>query len=172
MANAASATVNLQLAGRVYPPAGSYVVGREKIREFARSLGEIAPVFLDVAAAQAAGYPDVVAPPTFPTVLTLRIVEQVISDPDSGLDWDRVVHGEEKYTYHQPICAGDELEVSTTVDSVRMVAGNAMVTLRAEITTIQGQPRVSAKSMLVVRALEQSNANGAPQPSTADGQAA
>ncbi len=145
-------TVNPNLAGRVYPASQPYLVGREKIREFAHALGETSPLCLQVEAARAAGYPDVVAPATFPTVLTLRIVQQVISDPDSGLDWDRVVHGEEKYAYHQPICAGDELQVITTVESVRVVAGNALVTLRGQICTTDGQPRVSATSMLVVRA--------------------
>lgn len=158
---ASQATVNPALAGTEYAPTSSYLVGREKIREFAAAVGETAPACHSVEAARALGYPDVVAPPTFATVLTLRVVEQVISDPTSGVDWDRVVHGEEKYTYHQPICAGDQLEVITTVESVRVVAGNAMVTLRAQVATTEGQPRCTVKSMLVVRASAPSTPSGA-----------
>ena len=56
--------------GRTYPPTEPYQVGREKIREFADAIGATDAAYHDPAAAAALGYPDVVAPPTFPVVLT------------------------------------------------------------------------------------------------------
>ncbi len=143
--------IDQSFAGRVYPPTAPYAVSREKIREFADAIGDDLPVYRDPEAARALGHPDVVAPPTFPTVLTLRVVETVLADPELALDWSRVVHGEERYTYARPICAGDVLTVTTTIEAVRSVAGNAMVTLRADLATVGGEARVSARSMLVVR---------------------
>ena len=53
--------------GRTFEP-HSYAVGREKIREFARAVGESEPLYLDLEAARAAGHPDLVAPPMFAVV--------------------------------------------------------------------------------------------------------
>ena len=59
--------VNTQAIGKTYEPT-LYAVGREKIREYARAVGETNPLYLDVEAARAAGYADVVAPPMFAVV--------------------------------------------------------------------------------------------------------
>jgi hypothetical protein len=77
--------------GRTYPPTAPYEVGREKIREFAEAVGDSNPVYLDAEAAKALGHPDVIAPPTFPFVLTYRAAAQVVNDPELGLDFSRVV---------------------------------------------------------------------------------
>ena len=63
--------------GRTYPPITVYEVGREKIREFAEAVGDANPAYLDTDAAKALGHPDVIAPPTFPFVLTYRAAAQV-----------------------------------------------------------------------------------------------
>ena len=137
--------------GREYPPTEPYEVGREKIREFAEAIGDHNPVYTDRAAAQALGYDDVIAPPTFPIVLTMRAAAQVIADPALGLDYSRVVHGEQRFSYTRPVQAGDVLQVRVTVDSIRSAAGNDMVTTRGEVSTVDGQPVVTAISTLVAR---------------------
>src|ERR1700712_527535 len=104
--------------GRVYPPTEPYEVGREKIREFADAVGDHSPVYRDRDAARALGYSDVIAPPTFPIVVTMRASALVIGHPDLGLDYSRVVHGEQKFTYVRPIQAGDVLPVGCTVESI------------------------------------------------------
>ncbi len=137
--------------GKVYPPTQPYEVGREKIREFAEAIGEDNPVHLDRAAAQALGYPDVIAPPTFPIVLAMRAGTQVINDPGLGLDYSKVVHGEEKFSYTRPIQAGDVLTVTVSVESIRSAAGNDLITTRGDISTVDGEPVVTAYSTLVAR---------------------
>lgn len=138
-------------AGRSYPPTPAYEVGREKIREFADALGDEQPAYRDPAAARALGHPDVVAPPTFPTVLALRAAERVAHDPALGLDWSRVVHGEERYSYTRPVRAGDRLTLTLTIESVRSLAGNDVLGLRSEIATVEGEHVVTARSVLVAR---------------------
>lgn len=138
-------------AGRSYPPSPPYEVGREKIREFADAVGEASAVHRDPEAARAAGYKDVIAPPTFAVVLSLKVNDLLIDDPDLGLDYGRVVHGDQSFVHHRPITAGDRLRVELHVDGVTTRMGNDMLALRAEITTEDGEPVTTAKSTLVVR---------------------
>jgi acyl dehydratase len=144
--------LNPEFVGRVYPASSTYVVGREKIREFATAVGDRNPAFHDVEAARALGYPDLVAPPTFSIILSMRASESVVFDPDLGLDYARVVHGEQRFSLARPIVAGDELRVQTTIDGIRTMAGNDMITTRADFTTVAGEHVGSATSLLVSRA--------------------
>jgi acyl dehydratase len=139
------------LVGRGYPPSAVYEVGREKIAEFATAVGDPDPVYRDPAAARAAGHPDVIAPPTFAIVLSLSAGDVVVADPDVDLDYSRVVHGEQRFTHHRPIRAGDRLVATATIDAVRTVAGNDMLTTRVDLTTEDGEPVCTTRSMLVAR---------------------
>src|SRR3954471_11136217 len=95
------------LVGRSYPPSAVYEVGRAKLAEFAAAIGSDDPVHTDPVAARAAGHPDVIAPPTFAITVTLAAAMVVLDDPDVGIDYSRVVHGEQRFTHHRPIRAGD-----------------------------------------------------------------
>ncbi|HBJ72449.1 MAG TPA: hypothetical protein DDY88_01755, partial [Actinobacteria bacterium] len=109
--------LNPEFIGRTYPAGPSYLVGREKIREFARAVGDSNPAYLDPEAARALGYADVIAPPTFAIVLSLDAANAALFDPELGLDYSRVVHGEQSFAYTRPICAGDELIVTTVIEN-------------------------------------------------------
>jgi acyl dehydratase len=139
------------LVGRGYPPSAVHEVGREKIAEFAAAIGADDPVHRDTDAARAAGHPDVIAPPTFAIVLTLSAAGVVVEDPDVALDYSRVVHGEQRFTHHRPIRAGDRLVATPTIEAVRSVAGNDMLTTRVDVATEDGEPVCSATSLLVAR---------------------
>ena len=143
--------LNPEFIGRTYPAGPTYVVGREKIREFARAIGDLNPVFHDPAVAQSLGYLDVIAPPTFAIVVSLEAANAALFDPELGLDFARVVHGEQTFSYARPICAGDELVVTTVIDNIRSMAGNDMITTKGTITTVAGELVATATSMLVSR---------------------
>ncbi len=138
--------------GRVYPATAVYEVGREKIREFADAIGDTNPVFRDQSAAQALGYPDIIAPPTFPILITLPAGHQVTHDPALGIDYSRVVHGEQRFISARPITAGDQLQVIVSIDAIRSAAGNDLVTTRADVVTVDGEQVLTAYGTLVVRA--------------------
>jgi len=138
-------------AGRTYPPTPPYEVGVEKIREFAKALGDPNPAYRDRSAAQALGHRDVIAPPTFPFVLTYRASRALIDDPELGIDYSRVVHGDQRFAHHRPITAGDSLTVTVTLETVRSTAGLDMLTSRSEVATVEGEAVASAWSTLVVR---------------------
>lgn len=144
--------MNPDLVGRAFPPVAPYLVGREKVREFARAVFATSPLNTDPEAARAAGYPDVVAPPTFPVVIQEATLQQLLAEPDAGIDFSRVVHGDQRFTYSRPVVAGDELTATLSVTSVKTLGGNAMVTSESVMVDSAGEHVVTAISSLVVRA--------------------
>lgn len=144
-------TVNPELQGRVFPATAPYLVGREKVREFSRAVLATSQINHDVDAARAAGYADIVAPPTFPVVVQEATLAQLLAEPDAGIDFTRVVHGDQRFSYSRPIVAGDELTATLTVASVKTLGGNSMVTAESSIVDATGEHVVTAISTLVVR---------------------
>ena len=147
--------INPEFIGRTYPPTPAYFVGREKIREFATALGDTASCYFEVGSARALGYPDLVAPPTFAIVVTMKAGEQVVCDPELALDYTRVVHGEQKFVHQRPIFAGDELTSTVSVDSIRSAAGNDMIMVKAQVHSASGELVSTAYSLLVSRGVEE-----------------
>jgi len=141
--------------GRTYPPTEPYEVGREKIREFAVAVGDANPAYTDPEAAKALGHSDVIAPPTFPFVITYRAAAQVVNDPELGLDFSRVVHGDQKFTYTRPVRAGDRLTVTVSIDAIKSLAGNDVLTVRGEVHEESGEHVVTAVMTLVARAADE-----------------
>ncbi|WP_430478486.1 FAS1-like dehydratase domain-containing protein [Streptomyces sp. P11-1] len=141
--------------GRTYPPTPAYEVGREKIREFAEAVGDAHPAYVDVDAARALGHPDVIAPPTFVFSITYRAAGEVVQDPQLGLDYSRVVHGDQKFTYVRPVRAGDRLTVTSTIEGIKSLAGNDIVDIRGDVHDESGELVVSALTKLVARATEE-----------------
>lgn len=142
--------VNPELVGRTFPPTAPYLVGREKVREFARAVFATDAQHVDPEAARALGYADVVAPPTFAMVLQDLTLQQLLAEPDSGIVLSRVLHAEQRFRYSRPIVAGDELVARLAVTGIRTLGGNAMVTSEAEMTDAAGNHVVTATSVLLV----------------------
>ena len=137
--------------GRSFPPTPPYLVGREKVREFAAAVFATDPVSFDVAAAQAAGHADLVAPPTFAVVVQQLTLDQLLADPEAGIDFSRVVHGDQRFTFSRPIVAGDELTATLTVTSVKSLGAHSMVTAESVIVDDTDEHVVTTVSTLVVR---------------------
>ena len=144
-------SVNPELVGRVFAPVAPYLVAREKVREFARAVFATSPLNHDPVAALAAGYPDVVAPPTFPVVVQEAPLAQLLAEPDAGIDFTRVVHGDQRFSYTRPIVAGDTLTATLSVTGIKSLGGHSMVTAESTIVDATGAHVVTAISTLVVR---------------------
>ena len=143
--------VNPGIEGKIYPRTSSYLVGREKIREFAKAVFSSDPANLDLEAAIKHGYKDLIAPPTFAVVIQERSLSQVISDKEAALDFSRVVHGDQRFIHVRPIVAGDELTSELKVASVKQLAGNSMVSFETQIFDSNQDLVCTAISTLVVR---------------------
>jgi len=109
--------VNKHAIGKAYEPV-TYAVGREKIREYARAVGETNPVHLDLEAAREAGYADLVAPPMFTVVYSSPAVGPPIFDPEIELNFARMVHGSQDFEWGAQVVAGDEITTTASVKDI------------------------------------------------------
>jgi len=144
-------TVSESLVDRVYPPLPAYVVGREKVREFARATLATDPAHTDLDTATARGLGDVLAPATFPVVIQQAALDMLIADPEAGIDFSRVVHGDQRFDYHREVVAGDELTAVLRVVKIQSLGGHTMVTAEVAMSDQAGSPVVTATSTLVIR---------------------
>jgi acyl dehydratase len=153
--------LNRDAIGRVYPASASYEVSREKIREFARAIGDANPAYTDPEAARALGHPDVLAPPTFLTVLAFRFgADGPVADPDLGMDYSRVVHGEQRFLHHRPVHPGDVLTMTSRVADIRDAGRNEIMVVVSEITAADGERVATLTSSAVSRGTAGPGAGG------------
>ena len=144
-------SINRDFIGRAFAFDEPYQVGREKVREFATAIGDPNPIFHDVQAAHAAGHPDLVAPPTFPFVITYRAMIGAMGDPDLNLNYAMVVHGEQKFTYTRPLFAGDEVVVESKIADIVTIGRNEAIIMLQEVKTTDGELIVTTQNTTVSR---------------------
>ena len=87
-------------------------------------MGETDPLYLDVEAARAAGYDDVVAPPMFAVVYSLPAVWPALFDEEVGIDFARMVHGGQEFAWGPVVVAGDEITTTASLKDVSERRGN------------------------------------------------
>jgi len=126
--------LNPDLVGSTFKGATSTSITAHSIAVFARALGEIETLL---------------APPTFAITITLEQSQSVLVE--SGLDWSRVVHGDQRFLIIKPLGAGMEVTCDSTIELARVVAGNEIVTVRSDLIS-EGEVAVSSWSTLVFRA--------------------
>jgi acyl dehydratase len=143
--------INTDYVGRTFEASEPYEVSRVKIAEFADAIGEPSALCRDRAAAQAAGYPDVIAPPTFAIVVSAAGSAKVTRDPGLGVNYAMVVHGEQSFTHARPLHAGDVVTSQSTIESIRPLGSMTTMTTVTEIRTVDGEHVCTARSTLVER---------------------
>ena len=117
-----------------------YLVGREKIREYAKAIQSDDPLHYSEEAAKAAGYPDVVAPLTFIAIPGRQVQLDIFRNFDVGVNIARVIHRDQKIQFHRRIVAGDKLFFDSWLDSVTESFGTVISELRSEVTDEDGKP--------------------------------
>ncbi|MCA1727658.1 MAG: MaoC family dehydratase N-terminal domain-containing protein [Actinobacteria bacterium] len=142
--------LNQSLKGKEYTEV-EFTVERDKVNQFARAIGENDPIYNDPEAAKAAGYPEQVAPPTFATALQMHTSGQVVLDPEMGLDYTRVVHGEQEFEYRRPLFVGDKLKATPRVSDVYAKGPNEFLVIESEIKDQSGETVIIARSTLLSR---------------------
>ena len=146
--------LNPEYVGRVYGPGEPYEVSRVKIADFADAIGEPSELCRNRDAAVKAGYPDVIAPPTFAVIIDQRSTAAVVTDPGLGLNYAMVVHGEQSFSYARPLHAGDVVVATTTVESIKSIGALSMMVTSTSIDTLDGEHVCTARSNLVERGPE------------------
>jgi acyl dehydratase len=143
--------INPDYVGRTFEPSEPYEVSRVKSAEFADAIGDSSPLCRDRPAARAAGYPDVIAPPTFAIVVTGGDSAKLMSDPGLGVNYAMIVHGEQSFTHSRPLHAGDVVVSQSTIESIKQVRTMTTMTTVTEVRTVDGEHVCTARSTLVER---------------------
>jgi len=143
--------INRDYVGRRFEAAEPYEVSRVKIAEFAHAIGDPNPLYRDRAAAQAAGFPDVIAPPTFAIVISMGGSSVALADPGLGLNYAMVVHGEQRFEYARQLLAGDVVTAQTTISDIRDAGRNTLLTTSTEIRTVEGELVCTAQATIAER---------------------
>ncbi len=130
--------VNSQAVGKTYEPT-TYAAGREKIKEYARAVGETNSVHLDEQAAQAAGYADVVAPPMFAVVYSSPALGPAMFDPEVAINFAMMVHGGQEFEWGPPVVAGDEITTTVGVKDISERAGLGYYVFESISTNQRGE---------------------------------
>ena len=143
--------LNPDYVGRVFGPSEPYEVSRVKIADFADAIGEPSELCRDREAAVKAGYPDVIAPPTFVIAISMASAGQASADPGLGLDYSMVVHGDQSFEHSRPLHAGDVVVATTTIESIKTLGATSMMTTSTDVSTVDGEHVCTARSMLVER---------------------
>jgi acyl dehydratase len=147
--------LNYALKGKEYGEI-SFVVEAEHVRQFAEAIGEDRPLFRDPEAARADGYPGQVAPLTFVTRMQIMASGQVVLDPDLGLNYAMVVHGEQEYEWHRPVMVGDELTALPRISDMYARGPNEYLIIEAEVKDSRsGEVMVISRTTLLSRGTAQ-----------------
>ena len=104
--------------GRTYQGAKSTTITQSEITEFAAVFGET-----DFS----------VATPTFSIRTSLDQLQEILTAPELGINWQRVVHGDQKFEIHRPIVDGDVLTCDATIESYRVAAGNEFINIKSDL---------------------------------------
>jgi acyl dehydratase len=142
--------LNQALKGKEYQTV-SFTVERDRVLQFADAIGEDDPIFRDPEAARSAGYDEQIAPPTFVTVIQIMTSGQAVVDPELGLNYALVVHGEQEYEWHRPAMVGDVLSATPRIADIYARGPNEFLVIEAEITDPSGETVVVARSTLLSR---------------------
>jgi acyl dehydratase len=131
--------INTDIRGMVWEYPDSYVVGREKVREFAAAVKADDPACLDEKAAAELGHDAIVAPPTFVTILGKMVQADFMRRVDTGYETLQMVQVDQKFIFHKPVLAGDELHARMEVESVVERFGADIVVTRNTLTNAHGE---------------------------------
>jgi acyl dehydratase len=142
--------IKTDAVGKTFPPV-EYVVGTEKIREYAAATFDENPLSNDEAAAKAAGYDGLVAPPMFAVVFSAKASAPAMFDPEVGMNFAMMVHGAQDFTFHKPVVAGDRITTTASVKSIEENGGKGFYVFTTKSVDQDGNPVVSADWTCIVR---------------------
>jgi acyl dehydratase len=143
--------LNSALVGKSYDVV-DYTVERDAVNRFVDAIGEQDPIYRDPEAAKAAGYTEQVAPPTFITVIQIMTSGQVVLDQELGLDYSRVVHGEQAYRYERPLVVGDVIRATPRLADIVTRRSNEFLTITSEVHhAATGDLVLTTRSTLISR---------------------
>ncbi len=136
--------------GKSFPPF-EYEVGKEKIAEYARAVGEDNPVYFERDKAKKAGFRDVPAPPMFAVVYSAGAMAPAVTDPEVGMNLMAMVHGGQEFAWGEPVCAGDTITTTAEVIDISEKDGKGFYVFESVSKNQDGDEVVRATWTNIVR---------------------
>ena len=134
-------------------PEVNFEIERGRLKFFAQAIGEKNPIYVDLEAAKAAGYRDLPVPPTFLLAADFDSNELFGTLAKMGVPIGKILHGEQGYTYHLPVCAGETVVVQSTITEIYDKKGGALefIVRNSTVTNAAGKLAAEFRSVIVVR---------------------
>ncbi|MBI1858372.1 MAG: MaoC family dehydratase N-terminal domain-containing protein [Candidatus Melainabacteria bacterium] len=123
--------IDTKFIGREYPPV-TYVIGREKIKEYARTIGDLNPLYLDPEAAKKSKYGCIIAPPMFVVVFTRDVMFNMFTDKDLKINMERLVHGEQDFHFHKIVKENDTISTKGKIKNIFAKGNNDFIELETK----------------------------------------
>ncbi len=135
-------------------------VEKGQLRTFARATGQTDPVYMDEAAAREAGHRSLPVPPTFLFCLEMASPHAMEIYELLGIDYARVLHGEQHFVYHQMVFAGDTLSFERRIADIydRKEGALEFVIWESRVEAGNGRHVADLRSVMVVRHEEKEGA--------------
>lgn len=124
-----------------------------RLKFFAKATGQADPVYTDPAAARDAGHRNLPVPPTFLFCLEMEGPNPAAIRELLGLDYRRLLHGEQQFTYHALAYAGDVLRFEQTIEDIYDKKGGALefVVRRTRVNNQDGRLVAEMRAVTVMR---------------------
>ena len=132
--------LNQAFLNRSYPSKETFKVTKDQIDDFAKSIGDSNSYVSD-------GF----ASPTFLISIQMGAMQVALFDPELGLDWNKVVHGEQSFEYKKPVKAGDELSFISTIEDIKTKVGNDFITIRSDVKDLNNKDVATLRATLIAR---------------------
>jgi len=139
------------MVGHHYKVEHVYEVGREKVREYARSVQDWHPAHHDEDAAQSLGYDGLLAPLTFISLVGIIAQKRMFKEFITGYDPSQILQTDQRLEFHKPISVGDELSCEVFLDSFRQMSGSDIITTKNIVTDQNGELVQTTWTTLVAR---------------------
>ncbi len=132
--------LNQAFLNRSYPSKETFKVTKDQIDNFAKSIGD-SNLYISE------GF----ASPTFLISIQMGAMQVALFDPELGLDWNKVVHGEQSFEYKKPVKVGDELSFISTIEDIKTKVGNDFITIRSDVKDLNNKDVATLRATLIAR---------------------
>lgn len=138
-------------AGQRFRVRDHYEVGREKVREFARAVQNHHAAHQREADARALGYPGIIAPPTFASVIGMTATRALLDSVLIQYDLSQFLQTDQVFEIYRPILAGDRIRSEIVIESIRQFGDNDFIVVRFSLSNQHGEVAIVGSTTIVAR---------------------
>ena len=124
-------SIDLKFIGHEFEPV-TYVIGQEKIKEYALAVGDLNPLYFDLEYARKSKYGSIIAPPMFVVVFAKEAMDRLFDAKELNINMSRLVHGEQEFDFHRIIKANDTIKTFGKIKNIFEKSNNDFIELETK----------------------------------------